>query len=72
MSRVNESQPDSLLSPSLPFSRVLSTVANTCPVGTRDTVIQAEADEYSRVALRCNVIWIYTYGRPPVILRHDS
>jgi len=39
---------------SLPFSRVLSTVANTCPVGTRDTVIQAEADEYSRVALRCN------------------
>lgn len=39
---------------SLSFSCVPGTVADTCPVGTRGAVIQAGADEYSRVALRCN------------------
>lgn len=39
---------------SLPLSRVLGAVADTCPVGTRSAVIQAGTDEYSRVALRWN------------------
>lgn len=42
-----------------------STDADTCPVGTRYAVIQAGADEYSRVALRGATSHLNLYVRPP-------